>query len=109
MISDPKLMILDEATSAFDPESEALVNANLQRISKGRTMVIVSHRLSSLVDCDQICVMDAGRVIDIAPHPVLLERCEIYRMLWLQQNRHERSTKHKRPSDGDGSKLTGEE
>lgn len=88
VICDPKLMILDEATSALDPESEALVNANLQRIGKGRTMVIVSHRLSSLVDCHQIAVMDQGKVVDIAPHAVLLERCEIYRMLWLQQNRH---------------------
>lgn len=88
VISDPKLMILDEATSALDPESEALVNANLQRIGKGRTMVIVSHRLSSLVDCHQIAVMDKGKLVDIAPHKILLERCEIYRMLWLQQNRH---------------------
>lgn len=88
VITDPKLMILDEATSALDPESEALVNANLERIGKGRTMVIVSHRLSSLVNCDQICVMDQGEVADIAPHDVLLERCDIYRTLWMQQNRH---------------------
>ena len=88
VITDPKLMILDEATSALDPESEALVNANLERIGKGRTMVIVSHRLSSLVNCDQICVMDQGAVMDIAPHDVLLERCDIYRTLWMQQNRH---------------------
>ena len=88
LISDPKLMILDEATSALDPESEALVNANLLRIGRGRTMVIVSHRLSSLVDCDQILVMDRGEVVDIGPHKVLLERCTIYRQLWLQQNRH---------------------
>lgn len=88
VITDPNLMILDEATSALDPESEALVNANLERIGKGRTMVIVSHRLSSLVNCDQICVMDHGSVADIAPHDVLLERCDIYRTLWMQQNRH---------------------
>lgn len=88
VISNPKLMILDEATSALDPESEALVNANLKQIGKGRTMVIVSHRLSSLVDCDLILVMDAGKKIDMAPHDVLLERCEIYRTLWMQQNRH---------------------
>ena len=88
VISDPRILILDEATSALDPESEALVNANLQRIAKGRTMVIVSHRLSSLIDCDQIAVMDRGKLIDIAPHNVLVERCSIYRQLWLQQNRH---------------------
>ena len=88
LINDPRLMILDEATSALDPESEALVNANLTRIGRGRTMVIVSHRLSSLVDCDKILVMDKGSVVDIAPHTVLVERCAIYRSLWLQQNRH---------------------
>ncbi len=82
------MLILDEATSALDPESEALVNANLTRIGRGRTMVIVSHRLSSLVDCDMILVMDKGSVVDVAPHAMLLERCAIYRPLWLQQNRH---------------------
>ncbi len=88
VIADPRIMILDEATSALDPESEALVNANLTRLGKGRTMVIVSHRLSSLIDCDLILVMDRGRVVDIAPHKILLERCTIYRTLWAQQNRH---------------------
>jgi ATP-binding cassette, subfamily B, bacterial HlyB/CyaB len=50
--------------------------------------VIVTHRLSSLTECDQILVLDKGAVVDIAPHRVLLERCSIYRQLWLQQNRH---------------------
>ena len=58
LITDPRILILDEATSALDPESEALLNANLLRIAHGRTMVIVSHRLSSLIDCDQILVLD---------------------------------------------------
>jgi subfamily B ATP-binding cassette protein HlyB/CyaB len=88
LIVDPKLVILDEATSALDPESEALVNANLKRIGVGRTMVIVSHRLSSLVDCSAIIVMDRGTVLDVGTHAELVERCAVYRMLWLQQNRH---------------------
>ena len=75
LIHDPRILILDEATSALDPESEAVVNANLLRIARGRTMVIVSHRLSSLIDCDQILVLDKGKVVDIAPHRALLERC----------------------------------
>ena len=58
LITDPRILILDEATSALDPESEALVNANLLRIARGRTMVIVSHRLSSLTECDLILVLD---------------------------------------------------
>jgi ATP-binding cassette subfamily B protein len=88
LIQDPRILILDEATSALDPESEALVTANLTRIAAGRTMVIVSHRLSSLTDCDQILVLEAGKVVDIAPHRTLLERCSLYRQLWAQQNRH---------------------
>ncbi len=88
LIHDPRLLILDEATSALDPESEALVNANIQRIGHGRTMIIVSHRLSSLVDCHNIMVLDQGAVIDFGPHKDLLERCAIYRQLWLQQHRH---------------------
>jgi len=98
VIANPKLLILDEATSALDPESEALVNANLVRLGKGRTMVIVSHRLSSLVDCDQILVMDKGTVMDIAPHRTLLERCSVYRTLWMQQNRHLESAATKQAS-----------
>jgi len=88
LVGNPTLVVLDEATSALDPESEALVNANLLRIARGRTMVIVTHRLSSLVDCDQIMVLDKGKVMDIGPHETLLERCTVYRQLWAQQNRH---------------------
>ncbi len=102
LIVDPRLMILDEATSALDPESEALVNANLKRIGAGRTMVIVSHRLASLVDCTAIIVMDRGTVLDVGTHPELVERCSVYRMLWLQQNRHmtenQGNTRHGSPT-----------
>ena len=92
LITDPRILILDEATSALDPESEALVNANLLRIARGRTMVIVSHRLSSLTECDQIMVLEKGKVEDVAPHQVLLERCLVYRQLWAQQTRFMDST-----------------
>jgi ATP-binding cassette, subfamily B, bacterial HlyB/CyaB len=92
LITDPRILILDEATSALDPESEALVNANLLRIARGRTMVIVSHRLSSLTECDQIMVLEKGKVMDVAPHQVLLERCLVYRQLWAQQTRFMDST-----------------
>jgi ATP-binding cassette subfamily B protein len=88
VIHDPRILIFDEATSALDPESEALVNANIQRIAHGRTMLIVSHRLSSLTDCHQILVLDRGELVDIGPHRDLLERCTIYRQLWMQQHRH---------------------
>jgi subfamily B ATP-binding cassette protein HlyB/CyaB len=88
LITDPRILILDEATSSLDPESEALVNANLLRIAQSRTMVIVSHRLASLTNCDQIGVLEKGQLIDIAPHRTLLERCSLFRQLWAQQHRH---------------------
>jgi ATP-binding cassette, subfamily B, bacterial HlyB/CyaB len=88
LIHDPRILILDEATSALDPHSEAIVSENLQRIANGRTMVMVSHRLAFLTDCDYILVMELGKVADFAPHSVLLDRCAIYQQLWAQQNRH---------------------
>ena len=88
LLVDPKLLILDEATSALDPESEAIVNANLRRIAQGRTVVVISHRLASLVAADAILVLDQGSAVDVGRHAELLQRCELYRRLWNQQNRH---------------------
>jgi ATP-binding cassette subfamily B protein len=84
----PRLLIFDEATSALDPESEAILQANLKEIARGRTMIVVSHRLSSLVQSDRILVLERSRVVDFAPHPVLLDRCDAYRSLWDQQTQH---------------------
>lgn len=86
LITNPRILILDEATSALDPESEAIVNANLKRISEGRTVLTISHRLSSLVESDAILVLERGRVHDRGTHAELLDRCDIYRDLWNQQN-----------------------
>lgn len=88
LMGAPKVLILDEATSALDPESEMIVNRNLAAIARGRTVVVVSHRLSSLVRADRIVVMDQGRVVDAGPHSYLLENCEIYRTLWQAQTEH---------------------
>jgi ATP-binding cassette subfamily B protein len=88
LLGDPSVLILDEATSALDPDSEAIVNANLLRIAHGRTMIVISHRLSSLVNCDKILVLERGELNDAGTHEELLERCAIYRHLWMQQNRH---------------------
>ena len=88
LIVDPRILILDEATSALDPESEAIVNTNLSRIAHGRSLIVVSHRLSSLVASDAILVLERGRFEDLGKHQELLGRCQIYRHLWDQQNRH---------------------
>jgi ATP-binding cassette subfamily B protein len=81
----PRLLIFDEATSALDPESEAIIQANLREIARGRTLLIVSHRLTSLAHADSILVLDRGTLIANAPHAALLETCDVYRRLWQQQ------------------------
>jgi ATP-binding cassette subfamily B protein len=85
---DPPVIILDEATSALDAESEAMINANLLRIARNRTIICVSHRLSMLVPADAILVMEKGQVYDVGRHEELLYRCDIYKHMWFQQNRH---------------------
>jgi ATP-binding cassette subfamily B protein len=88
LLVQPRLLIFDEATSALDPDSECVIQDNLKLIASGRSMIIVSHRLSSLVQADAILVLERGRAADFAPHDVLLQRCPIYRHLWHQQTRH---------------------
>ncbi len=88
LITNPRILMLDEATSALDADSEAIVNANLMRIAQGRTLIIISHRLSALVAADQIVVLERGAVYDSGTHEELLERCDIYSGLWHLQHRH---------------------
>jgi ATP-binding cassette subfamily B protein len=88
LLTNPSLLIFDEATSALDPESEAIINANLQHIARNRTVVVISHRLSSLVMANAILVLDNGKALDMASHQDLLGRCDLYRRLWRQQNLH---------------------
>jgi ATP-binding cassette subfamily B protein len=88
LITEPKILILDEAASALDPDSEAIFMANLERISKGKTVVIISHRLSTLVKADKIVFFQEGRVLDMAPHDQLIKSCAPYAHLWQQQNGH---------------------
>jgi subfamily B ATP-binding cassette protein HlyB/CyaB len=88
LLVDPAVLMLDEATSALDAESEAIINANLMRIAEDRTIICISHRLSMLVPSDMIIVMENGKVYDMGRHEELLHRCDIYKHLWHQQNRH---------------------
>lgn len=87
LITNPRLLILDEATSALDSESEMIIRRNLKRIAQGRTVIIVSHRLSMLADADAILVIDRGRIVDIGRHDNLLTQCTTYRHLWNQQTK----------------------
>jgi ATP-binding cassette subfamily B protein len=100
LLIDPKILILDEATSALDPDSEAIVNENIARIAEGRTVIVISHRLASLVNSDAILVLERGKFVDMGKHYELMERCEIYSGLWNQQNRHIAAAS--RPADARG-------
>ena len=71
-VRNPQILILDEATSSIDAESEALIQRATQKLTQGRTSVVVAHRLSTVQDADQILVLDAGRVVERGPHAALL-------------------------------------
>jgi len=85
ILKDPRILILDEATSSLDAESEKLVQAALDRLMKGRTSFVIAHRLSTILNADEIVVMEAGRIIDRGPHNELLNRCDAYRRLYETQ------------------------
>jgi len=84
-LANPKVLLLDEATASVEPESEALIQAALERLMQGRTTVIVTHRLSLVRDCDRILVIDEGRVIETGKHEQLLENGGWYARMYRLQ------------------------
>jgi ATP-binding cassette subfamily B protein len=86
LLRSPRIIIFDEATSALDPESEAVIVRNLKQIAKGRTTIVISHRLQTIRDADTIIVLDSGVVNGSGTHAQLLERNFVYRHLWSQQH-----------------------
>jgi subfamily B ATP-binding cassette protein HlyB/CyaB len=73
LLADPRILILDEATSALDAESEEIIQANLARIAKGRTVIIIAHRLSAVRACHRIITIEAGRMTEEGTHDTLLK------------------------------------
>ncbi|HMP79937.1 MAG TPA: ATP-binding cassette domain-containing protein, partial [Pirellulaceae bacterium] len=81
ILKNPSILILDEATSQIDPHSEAAIHHTLRQFIKGRTTIMVTHRLSTLELADAILVMDQGQVVDLGTHAELMDRCPTYRLL----------------------------
>ncbi|MFX6743205.1 multidrug ABC transporter ATP-binding protein, partial [Acinetobacter baumannii] len=82
IIRNPSVLLLDEATSALDQTTEAAINRTLLKVAKGRTMIWSTHRLTSVVEMDEIIVVAGGRAIERGTHAELLAKNGVYRKLW---------------------------
>jgi len=85
VLRNPSILILDEATSSLDAESEMLVQEALERLQSGRTTFVIAHRLSTVLEADQILVLDRGQIVDRGSHDELLLRAGLYRRLYQLQ------------------------
>jgi ATP-binding cassette subfamily B protein len=85
ILRDPAILVLDEATSAVDNETEAAIQRSLAHVTKGRTSLVVAHRLSTVRDSDRIWVLEAGKIIESGTHDELLLRGGLYAALWRVQ------------------------
>ncbi|HQS58286.1 MAG: metal ABC transporter permease [Gallionellales bacterium 35-53-114] len=89
LLKNPAILILDEATSALDTKTEKAIQAELLEIARSRTSLIIAHRLSTVVEADEILVIDAGRIVERGRHPELLARNGVYAMMWTMQQQAE--------------------
>jgi ATP-binding cassette subfamily B protein len=85
LLKDPPILILDEATSALDSRTEAAIQETLSDVARRRTSIVIAHRLSTVVEADQIVVLDAGRVAERGTHAELLRRNGLYAEMWARQ------------------------
>jgi ATP-binding cassette subfamily B protein len=89
ILKQPRILIFDEATSALDSRSEKAIQAELDRIARGHTTLMIAHRLSTVMGADQILVMDRGRIIERGTHLELLRQGGAYAQMWALQQREE--------------------
>jgi len=90
LLADPKILILDEATSSLDSESEALIQEGLRTLRQGRTTFVIAHRLSTIRSADQILVLEDGEIVERGAHEELLTINGRYRQLYDKQYKFER-------------------
>jgi ATP-binding cassette, subfamily B, heavy metal transporter len=89
ILKNPRILIFDEATSALDSKSEKSIQAELNRIARGHTTLVIAHRLSTVMDADQILVVDRGRIVERGTHRELLQSGGHYSQMWMLQQREE--------------------
>jgi ATP-binding cassette, subfamily B, heavy metal transporter len=90
LLKNPPILIFDEATSALDSANERAIQAEIRAVSRGKTALVIAHRLSTVVDAHEIVVMEAGRVVERGAHADLLAREGTYAQMWrLQQSSHD--------------------
>jgi ATP-binding cassette subfamily B protein len=85
LLKNPRILIFDEATSALDSRAEKAIQAELERISEGRTTLVIAHRLSTVMDADQILVLQTGRIVERGTHSQLLDAQGEYARMWALQ------------------------
>ena len=90
ILKNPAILIFDEATSALDSKSEKAIQAELHAIAQNRTTLVIAHRLSTVVDADQILVMDKGRIVERGSHRELLAQNMLYAQMWNLQKQEEK-------------------
>ena len=89
ILKNPSILIFDEATSALDSETEKGIQAELDRIARGHTTLVIAHRLSTVMDADQILVLDQGHIVERGTHRELLARGGAYAQMWALQQQEE--------------------
>jgi ATP-binding cassette subfamily B protein IrtB len=87
ILKDAPIVLLDEATAALDPENEHYIQQAINDLVRNKTVVVIAHRLHTVVQADRIVVLDAGRVVDVGTHAQLMERRGLYAALWEEQQR----------------------
>ena len=86
ILKDAPILLLDEATSALDSEVEAAIQASLDTLMQGKTVVAIAHRLSTIAAMDRLVVLDRGRIVEQGDHATLLAQGGLYARLWARQS-----------------------